>query len=169
MAERLPGPKPADPPGYEQGSEFVAAWPVPTGGWDAALSYWQGESLHGRDLWHSSDGIAWTQLEPAPTLNTGDSDKFPWVHAGAADAEGIRVIWQGWSDFTAGQGVPVMTLATSPDGRSWTSVDDFAGRGAEIRARRRTDRRPQSMNAWTARSGIGDDYSTVGADGLDLR
>jgi hypothetical protein len=48
----LPGPRPSDPPGYDQGSEFVAAWPVPTGGWDAALSFWQGESLRGRDLWH---------------------------------------------------------------------------------------------------------------------
>jgi len=135
-----PGPKPADPSGYGAGSEFVAAWPVPTGGWDAALGYWQGVTLHGRDLYHSGDGLHWTKLQPAPAPTPGfeGSDKFPWVHAGAADAQGVRVLWQGWSDFTvplgSGAGVPVMTLATSPDGRSWTTVDGFAGRGTEIGA-----------------------------------
>ncbi len=133
-----PGPKPADPASHGAGSEFIAVWPVPAGGWDAALGWRAGATLHGRDLWHSSDGIRWTQLEPAPALDTGNSDKFPWVHAGAADAEGIRVLWQGWNDFTiplgSGAGVPVMTLATSPDGRSWTTVDGFAGRGTEIGA-----------------------------------
>jgi hypothetical protein len=133
-----PGPQPADPPGYDQGSEFAAAWPVPTGGWDAAVSYWQGVTLRGRDLWHSSDGIHWTKLEPAPAPDLEGQPEFPWVHAGAADQEGLRVLWQGWSDYTdplaSGAGVPVMTLATSPDGRSWTTVDGFAGRGTEISA-----------------------------------
>jgi hypothetical protein len=161
-----PGPRPSDPPGYDQGSEFVAAWPVPTGGWDAALSYWQGESLHGRDLWHSGDGIRWTRLEPAPAPTPGfeGSDKFPWVHAGAADAEGIRVLWQGWSDFTvplgSGAGVPVMTLATSPDGRSWTTVDGFAGRGTEIGAGV-APAGDHSRWVLAGASGIIDDYSTA--------
>jgi len=134
-----PGPQPAEPPGYDHGSEFAAAWPVPTGGWDAALSYWgAGGSLAGRDLWHSSDGIHWAELEPAPAPDLGGSPQFPSVHAGAADQKGLRVLWQGWSDNTdpvdVPGGVPVMTLATSPDGRSWTTVDGFAGRGAEISA-----------------------------------
>jgi hypothetical protein len=131
-----PGPKPADPTGYGAGSEVVAAWPVPTGGWDAALSYWQGATLHGRDLWHSVDGIRWTKLEPAPapTPSFEGSRRFPWVHAGAADSEGTRVLWQGWTDFTQEAGGPVMTLATSPDGRSWATVDGFVGRGTEIYA-----------------------------------
>jgi hypothetical protein len=108
---------------------------VPTGGWDAALGYWAGPSTHGRDLWHSADGIHWTRLEPAPALDTGNSDKFPWVHEGAADAQGIRVLWQGWTDFTdGGNGVPLMTLATSPDGRSWTTIDGFVGRGTLVSA-----------------------------------
>ncbi len=131
-----PGPRPADPPGYSQGSEFVAAWPVPTGGWDAALSYWSGESLHGRDLWHSVDGITWAALAPAPALATANADAFPWVHAGVADATGRRILWQGWSDFTepfpSGAGRPVMTLATSLDGRSWSIIDGFPGRDAEV-------------------------------------
>jgi hypothetical protein len=156
-----PGPRPSDPPGYDQGSEFVAAWPVPTGGWDAALSYWQGESLHGRSLWHSSDGIHWTQLEPTPALDTGNSDRFPWVHAGAADQAGIRVLWQGWTDFTAGgNGVPVMTLATSPDGRSWTTVDGFAGRGTGIGAGV-APAGGQVRWVLAGSSGIGDDYSAA--------
>ncbi len=134
-----PGPRSSDPPGYDQGSEFVAAWPVPTGGWDAALSFWQGESLHGRDLYHSGDGLHWAKLEPAPALaDIGNSDKFPWVHAGAAGVDGIRVLWQGWSDFTdplaPEGGMPVTTLATSRDGRAWTTVDGFMGRGTEIAA-----------------------------------
>ncbi|HEY5628548.1 MAG TPA: hypothetical protein VIR16_03475, partial [Candidatus Limnocylindrales bacterium] len=131
-----PGPRPSDPPGYGQGSEFVAAWPVATGGWDAALSHWRGESLHGRDLYHSGEGLRWAKLEPAPALDTGNLDKFPWVHAGAADVDGVRVLWQGWSDFAdplaPEGGMPVMTLATSPDGRAWTTIDGFTGRGTEI-------------------------------------
>ena len=122
-----PGTKPPDPSGYDQGSEFVAAWPVPSGGWDASLSYWQGESLTGRGLWHSSDGIRWTELEPAPAPDTTGSDEFPWIHAGAADQAGNRVVWQRW-----GNGEPLMTLATSPDGRSWTTIDDFAGQGTNV-------------------------------------
>jgi hypothetical protein len=159
-----PGPRPSDPPGYGQGSEFVAAWPVRTGGWDAALSFWQGESLHGRDLWHSGDGIHWTKLEPAPALDTGNSDKFPWVHAGAADATGIRLLWQGWSDFAvplaSGAGMPVMTLATSPDGRSWTTVGGFAGRGSEISAGV-APAGDHSRWVLAGSSGIGDDYSAA--------
>ena len=61
-----PGPLPADAPGSTQGSEFDAAWPVPTGGWDAALSFWNGERLAGRDLWHSPDGISWTPARIRP-------------------------------------------------------------------------------------------------------
>ncbi len=134
-----PGPRPADPKGYDQGSEFVAAWPVPTGGWDAALSYWNGESLHGRDLMHSADGLKWTALKPAPKAVTNDSDPFPWTHEGVADASGNRLLWQGWSDFTrepfaSGAGRPTFTLATSPDGRTWTAIDGFDGKDVEVTA-----------------------------------
>jgi hypothetical protein len=134
-----PGPLPADPKGYDQGSEFVAAWPVPTGGWDAALSYWQGESLHGRDLMHSLDGLTWTALKPPPKIVTNDSDPFPWVHAGVADGAGLRLVWQGWSDFTrepfsSGAGRPTFTLATSPDGGAWTAIDGFDGKDVEVTA-----------------------------------
>lgn len=133
-----PGPLPADPPGYSQGSEFVAAWPVPTGGWDAAVSYWAGESLHGRDLMHSTNGLTWTALEPAPALATGDSDPFPWVHEAVADTTGLRLLWQQWSDYTdpfpSGAGRPVATVATSRDGRTWMAVESFPGKDAEIHA-----------------------------------
>jgi hypothetical protein len=52
-----------------------------------------------------------------------------------------------------------MTLATSPDGRSWTTVDGFAGRGAEISA----GVAPVGDHSrWVlgGASGIGPDYSS---------
>ena len=133
---------------------------MPTGGWDAALSFWQGQSLMGRDLWHSSDGLRWTQLEPAPALE--GQPELPWVHAGAADAQGIRVLWQGWTDFKDPDfptGVPVMTLATSPDGRSWTTVDGFAGEGTDITGGVAPDG-VHSRWVLAGASGIGTDYSS---------
>jgi hypothetical protein len=161
-----PGPRPADPPGYDQGSEFVAAWPVPTGGWDAALSYWNGESLHGRDLMHAADGLTWTALEPAPTAVTGDSDPFPWLHAGVADRNGSRLLWQGWSDYTrppfaSGAGRPIVTLATSPDGRSWTSVDGFPGTDVEVGAGLAPTADPTSPWILAGASGLVDESTST--------
>ena len=134
----FPGPLPPATPGSTQGSEFDAAWPVPTGGWDAALSFWNGERLAGRDLWHSADGMSWTPLTPAPALTGPKVDPTPWVHAGVADQTGRRLLWQGWMDFSvtlpSGAGSPVVTLASSPDGRAWTGLPGFPGKNAEVLA-----------------------------------
>jgi len=161
-----PGPLPADPKGYDQGSEFVAAWPVPTGGWDAALSYWNGESLHGRDLMHSADGLKWTALEPAPSTVTNDSDPFPWTHDGVADGSGLRLLWQGWSDFTrepfaSGAGRPTFTLATSPDGRTWTAIDGFDGKDVEVTAGLAPTAEPSSPWILAGASGFADENTSV--------
>ena len=161
-----PGPLPADPKGYDQGSEFVAAWPVPTGGWDAALSYWNGESLHGRDLMHSADGLKWTALEPAPKAVTNDSDPFPWTHAGVADGTGLRLLWQGWADFTrepfsSGAGRPTFTLATSPDGRTWTAIDGFDGKDVEVTAGLAPTADPSSPWILAGASGFADELTSV--------
>ena len=135
-----PGPLPADPKGYDQGSEFVAAWPVPTGGWDAALSYWQGESLHGRDLMHSADGLKWTALKPAPKAVTSDSDRFPWTHEGVADGTGLRLLWQGWGDFTREPSRPVR--AGQPHARDVPGRPDLDLDRRVRRQGRRGDRGP---------------------------
>jgi hypothetical protein len=131
-----PGPQPADPPGYGQGSEFVAAWSVPTGGWDAALSYWAGESLMGRDLMHSADGIRWSALRPAPVPALTGLPQFPWTHTAVADETGRRVLWQQWSDYTtpfaSGSGRPLATLATSTDGLAWNAIESFPGTGSQV-------------------------------------
>jgi hypothetical protein len=152
-----PGPKPAAPSGYDQGSEFVAAWPVPTGGWDAALSYWQGESLTGRDLWHSSDGIHWTELAPAPAADVGSMTEFPFDHAGAADQAGRRVVWEVW--FVGGEHNSDTTLATSPDGMAWTPVPGVAGPGTDIEAGVGPT---GALSRWVlvGGSGIGEDYTS---------
>jgi hypothetical protein len=161
-----PGPLPPDPKGYNQGSEFVAAWPVPTGGWDAALSYWNGESLHGRDLMHSADGLKWTALEPAPKAVTNDSDPFPWTHAGVADGSGLRLLWQGWNDFTrepfaSGAGRRTFTLATSPDGRTWTAIDGFDGKDVEVTAGLAPTADPSSPWILAGASGFADENTSV--------
>ena len=152
-----PGPMPPEPSGYDQGSEFVAAWPVPTGGWDAALSFWEGESLTGRDLWHSSDGIQWTELEPAPAADLDSLLQFPMVHAGAADQAGRRVVWQVW--FPGGAINAATTLATSPDGLTWISVADVPGPGTDIRGGVAPDG-VRSRWVLVGGSGIGEDYSS---------
>jgi hypothetical protein len=165
-----PGPKPAEPSGYDQGSEFVAAWSVPTGGWDAALSYWQGESLTGRGLWHSSDGITWTELAPAPAADVGSMTEYPFDHAGAADAAGRRVVWEGW--YVGGEYNSVTTVATSPDGLAWTPIPDVAGQGTDINAGVAP---AGSHRRWVlvGGSGVGEDYSSslptawTSVDGID--
>ena len=53
-----------------------------------------------------------------------------------------------------------MTLATSPDGRSWTTVDGFAGRGTEIGAGV-APTGDHSRWVLAGLSGIVDDYSTA--------
>jgi hypothetical protein len=136
----FPGPLPADPPGYmpgyTQGSEFVAAWPVPTGGWDAALSHWNGEFLGGQGLMHSVDGLRWTRLATPPAADVA-TDFPPFAHAGVADAGGLRVVWQDWderapADSPTGNGRFVATVATYLDGRTWTDVGGFPGDNAHV-------------------------------------
>jgi hypothetical protein len=153
-----PGPEPPEPRGYDQGSEFVAAWSVPTGGWDAALSFWEGETLTGRDIWHSSDGITWTELEPGPAADVGSVVQFPMAHAGAADQAGRRVLWQVW--FVGGAYNAVTTVATSPDGQVWTPVADVAGQGTDISGGVAPD---GAHSRWVlvGGSGIGEDYSSA--------
>jgi hypothetical protein len=98
-----------------QGAEFDAAWPVPTGGWDASVGWWEGESLTGRDLLHSADGLAWTPIASAPTSTAHEASGDPFHHEGVADATGRRLLWETW--------YPGSAFATSDDGTAWTAID----------------------------------------------
>jgi hypothetical protein len=131
-----PGPRPPDPPDHWQGSDFDAAWPVATGGWDAALSFNAGAGGNGRSLWRSPDGSNWTELTPVPVPDTpraGDD----WQHGGVADASGRRVVWQAWvvpdfSDADAPTYTRLTTLSVSADGQTWSSLDSFPGAGVNV-------------------------------------
>jgi hypothetical protein len=103
--------------------EFVAAWPVATGGWDAALSTWGGEVSTGQDLWHSADGLTWTRLNPAPPA----AWSIPPV--AATDATGRRVLAACLCD-----NLIKTTVSTSPDGRVWTVSKGFPGRAVTVLA-----------------------------------
>ena len=115
------------PANMKQGAEFVAAWPVPGGGWDAAVSWWEGESLTGRDLLHSDDGLAWSPIAPAPASTVTTPDDLPWEHAGVADAAGRRVLWELWWDYSTSSATHATTLAISDGATAWEPVDGFAG------------------------------------------
>jgi hypothetical protein len=116
------------PANMKQGAEFVAAWPVPGGGWDAAVSWWEGESLTGRDLLHSEDGLTWSPIAPAPVPATAKASDLPWHHEGVADASGRRLLWMDWT----GEWPPTTAVAMSDDGTAWAAVDGFPGDAADI-------------------------------------
>lgn len=127
--------------GYNQGGQFTAAWPVATGGWDAAVCYWTGEFCGGSDVMHSPDGLSWTALArpPAPTLAVPDDR--PWTSQGVVDQGGLRLVWQRWTEFDPRSGNSttgytasrsLTTLSTSSDGRTWQTVNAFRGANADV-------------------------------------
>lgn len=127
-----PGPMPTAPADHTQGSEFVEVWSVPTGGWDAAVGYWEGGHLGGTDLMHSPDGIAWTALASAPGAPSSATNG-PTPLEGIAAGDGTRLIWENWQAFTDGNPAGFSaTVASSPDGASWTPAGDFPGQGATV-------------------------------------
>lgn len=139
---RSANPGPALPDAaYDQGGEFIAAWPVSTGGWDAAVCYWTGEFCGGRDVMHSSDGLIWTALARPPALVGVRSDDRPWFHAGVTGPSGRRLVFQVWTEWDTASGDdqsgysrsrPVTTLSLSTDGHSWAPVLTFAGANAAV-------------------------------------
>jgi hypothetical protein len=103
-------------------SEFVAAWPLAEGGWAAALSDWSGESLGGKMLWHSADGMSWAATVQVSPAGWEGYDRAP---VGVESASGRYLLAaSGWQ--------PDTTLATTSDGASWSVLDGFPGRGAEV-------------------------------------
>jgi hypothetical protein len=137
-------PPSVDPGGAVLGSEYIAAWPVATGGWDAALAIRSapGDAANivsptivpenaagkGRSLWHSTDGLTWTEL--GSVRLPGDPDVVGARYGGAAEGAGRRVLWEAFSRA----GTPGVTtrLAAAADGRTWMALEGFPGDGASI-------------------------------------
>lgn len=106
----------------DAGGEFVAAWPVASGGWVAAASEWSGVALDGRTLWRSADGIAWKRDRPRPPVEWG-YDRAP-VRVGN-DAERYLL--------AAGErGGDRAFLAARTDGGRWRVVRGFPGRRTDV-------------------------------------
>ncbi len=104
------------------GGEFVAAWPVGTGGWTAAVSDWSGEALAGDRLWSSDDGLTW-QRAPKPPASWEGYDHAP---LGVASRSGQSLLSAGE------RGGPGTTVATMSVGGSWRVLDGFPGTGVEV-------------------------------------
>ncbi|MCU0484385.1 MAG: hypothetical protein MUC54_09005 [Chloroflexi bacterium] len=105
----------------------AAAWAVPTGGWDAALSYLTGDSSHLIDVFHSDDGLSWVVVPSDLPVSIEGAAEEPFWGPGTADHEGRRLL-AGWS-----AGEPAVTgLFTSADGRSWLRLDGFPGADASV-------------------------------------
>ncbi len=111
----------ATPPDTD--GEFVAAWPVTGGGWNAALSDWYGECLGGNTLWHSADGISWTPVARRPPAAWEGYDHAPLVVTNGSGRYLLAASERG-DDRT--------TLAQTADGRTWRVLKGFPGKGAEV-------------------------------------
>src|SRR3954463_5384274 len=83
------------------GSLFYAVWAVPTGGWDAAQGLDPSDEsddfdLRGPAIWHSPDGLAWTNLKAFEDTKSETQCIFAASELhGAADAAGRRIAAAG--------------------------------------------------------------------------
>jgi hypothetical protein len=108
------------------GSVFYAVWPVPTGGWDAAQALDPSDEsddfeFAGPAIWHSPDGLAWTNSKAFPDAETECVNDFAASELhGAADTIGRRIA-------AAGESGGCGEAWLSPDGRTWTAVPGFEG------------------------------------------
>jgi hypothetical protein len=126
-------------------SELVAAWPLAGGVWGAAVSDWTGESLGGRAIWHSADGMSWAATGQIPPAGWEGYESSP---VGVANPSGPYLLAaSGWDPDTA--------LATTADGAAWSILDGFPGQGAEV-------------IAGTAPDGDHDPWVLAGRSGWDI-
>jgi hypothetical protein len=106
------------------GSRFDDVWTVPTGGWDAAQGFWEGdlEGPSSRDLaalWHSQDGLAWSLLRDLPAEPVAYCYGGPSARAGP---DGRRVVID-MGDDCDGDGDQGSSLSSSVDGRGYRPLD----------------------------------------------
>jgi hypothetical protein len=103
--------------------EFVAVWPLADRGWMAAVSGWYGESLGGRELWRSRDGISWRRMRQRPPAGWEGYDRVPF---GIADVDGTLLL------AASERGSSKARLARKLRVGRWNGVDTFPGRRAEV-------------------------------------
>jgi hypothetical protein len=111
------------------GSSFLTVWSVPTGGWDAGQMFNRSDDsddspASGPALWHSLDGVDWTQLADAPgdDIQCGTFGATESFEA-AADATGRRVV------ATAAYEECPFPVFTSSDGTAYKKVESFPAEG----------------------------------------
>lgn len=126
------------------GSLFVAVWPVPTGGWDAAQGFDMSDesddlSLRGPGFWHSADGVTWSKLRGAPSADAETCLTAEGFHA-VADSSGRRV---AVTDYA---GCPPSLLASS-NGKEYQTVASFTPLFTDTEPARGTARGRTSMAA----------------------
>ena len=125
-----PWPGPTVPKPYNQGSEFTTAWPVPTGGWNAAVAYFAGEAGGVGGIFHSADGLAWKALpKTPPTKLTGSPNPPELWGVGASDSTGRTVVGAAW--YLSGGTGSVTRLFSTTDGNTWTPLEGFPGDGSD--------------------------------------
>ena len=83
-------------PRGKPGSKLTATWAVPTGGWDAAQFFSEGDESDDFDpvgpaLWHSDNGLAWSRLSAGPARFAPGCGPQPEDFWAVADAGGRRV------------------------------------------------------------------------------
>jgi hypothetical protein len=103
--------------GFDQGSEFSEVWAVPDG-WEASLFYWQGEARNQREIWHSTDGLAWKR--EAVAFAEGEHD---FTRHALANADGRRILAANLFDCpNSGDCRHWVRLWTSDDGTAWADL-----------------------------------------------
>ena len=105
-----------------EGQEFVAAWPASTGGWNAAVSDWDGVALGGNVLWRSEQGDTWTRAASPPAAWEG----YEHAPLGVANGSGQYLL------AASERGGPGTTLAAMTEGGAWRVLDGFPGKGVEV-------------------------------------
>jgi hypothetical protein len=101
--------------GFHQGSQFSSVAKVPDG-WEAALFFWNGEGTFQREIWHSSDELAW-EWRATVFNNVG----YDYSREIMVDPVGRRVISAN-RNAGAPHEIGPARLWSSSDGITWTDL-----------------------------------------------
>jgi hypothetical protein len=131
---------PSDPwagpigPKGQAGSDFVAAWSLPTGAWEAAQALYTGDESDegywiGPALWRSEDAREWTMLREMPAEPSSMCDPYWLADAfwAVADVDGRRVAHEAFECEGGGA-----YLSMSLDGQRYERIETFPGDGVWV-------------------------------------
>lgn len=90
-------------------------------GWDASAETRESVDVRAKELLHTADGIHWSALA-APPGRLGDHSLR--ARDGLGTASGDLIVWQLWDRITEHLST---TLAMTPAGQGWMSLDAFPG------------------------------------------